>query len=117
MTYDNNHLKEIKEKNTRKLIEIFGGKKSQLMTGCKYYANYDNEEVTIKYTGSNHSNILVLKYNVGLDLIDMTFKKLWNNKFTTIEEIKDLYADQIREIFTDKTKLILTMPRILGIND
>ena len=106
------------------ILSQLGGKRFILFTGCKDFYSSENNTVltmTIPRNGSK-ANLLEVKYNYGTDSYDMKFYKRtaprysqknfiagkdpWiPEKITIVKEFKEIYCDQLQELFTEVTSL------------
>ena len=66
----------------------------------------DDDSVVFKFSGSRKFNYCRIVYNYGMDLYEMQFIKVWNNK-SKEEVLENVYCDMLVEIFENKTKLFL----------
>lgn len=80
-----------------------GANRFRAMTGAKPYA-IDNG-LGIRFPKARKSiNYVKITLN-SKDLYDMKFIRLWGRKVVTVEEVNDVYADQLQSIFTRVTGL------------
>ena len=88
--------------------EQLGGARFALMTGAKHFT-HDKEGTLSFKIGRNPKgiNMVRIKYNRGKDLYDMEFGKFSpkNLTYKIKKEHKDVYADQMSDIFEKETEL------------
>ena len=102
------------------ILEQLGGRKFVVMTGSSQFIAFDNG-LTMKLTKNiSKANRMTVTLN-EMDLYDIKFEKVvaprMNKKdytFSTgstkmIAEFKDVYADQLRDIFTETTGMYCTL--------
>lgn len=102
-----------KMKDKSKAIEILrqlGGSSFVSMTGAKNFG-YEGASLSFKIPSSKY-NYVKITLN-SKDLYDVHFQRIMNKKFVPLvlreETIKDLYCDQLTDIFTDKTGLEVSL--------
>jgi hypothetical protein len=84
------------------LLKQLGGNKFMVMTGSKVF-DYGSNMLTLKLpTNKSKANYLDIVYHPGKDLYTMTFRRVFNRGLDSkrLVEYDDLYADQLREVFT-----------------
>lgn len=82
------------------------GKSVGLMTGSNLVRNGENELIINGMKASKKFKAVRVVYNPGADLFDMVFVAKRSLKE---ERIEDLYVDQLREVFEQKTGLYATL--------
>jgi len=92
-----------------------GGRLFGVMTGAKNLVSTDNS-LRFSLPGSitkNRLNKIVITLN-GRDLYDITTYKIWGTKVTELETIEDVYAEQLRNVFSDMTGLAVSLGTMRG---
>lgn len=89
------------------ILQQLGGNKFIAMTGACCYADGENTLV-VKFKGSRIANIMYITLN-SLDLYDVKIAKYRNLDVKTIAEISNAYADMLKTIFTQHTKLYTSL--------
>lgn len=83
------------------ILQQLGGFRFAAMTGAKNFIG-DKDSLLFKI-GRNTAKVALVKIRLnGKDLYDMMFYK---SSGDLIDEVKDLYAEDLERVFTDKTKL------------
>jgi len=100
---------ETNKETIKVMVQSLGGNQILAMTGGSFMANYEDCLLYFKYKGSKHSNCLTIAYNAGLDLFNLKFRKIWGMAIKEIEEINGVYADQVKSIFENTTKLFTSL--------
>lgn len=109
------------------LIQL-GGRKFIACTGCSNFHSSGDQDFLVMNIPRNGSkaNRLEVRYNHGSDSYDMRFyrhrnasysykrylagKDAWTDaKDTEVKSFKEVYADQLRELFTEVTGMIVPM--------
>lgn len=107
------------KQEANEILRHLGGNRFSLMTGAKNFGFSETIEgnTCLEFSiGKNHKSInqvsIVLN---GLDLYDLKFiKRRWITKkaeyeFKTISENKNIYCDQLKEIFESSTGLYTSL--------
>jgi len=92
-----------------------GGRLFGVMTGAKNLVSTDNS-LRFSLPGSitkNRLNKVVITLN-GRDLYDITTYKIWGTKVTELETIEDVYAEQLRNVFSAMTGLETSLGTMRG---
>jgi len=96
------------------ILEQLGGNKFIVMTGAKNLAFEGASEkqrgaLSFKI-GRNASsvNYVVIRLN-GLDLYDMEFIRIRKMTLTKVKEFKNIYCDQLQELFTEVTGMYTSL--------
>ena len=92
--------------------QLGGIRRLTLMTGAKNFAFHakDNGDVAASFrigrnaAGINHVEITLN----GLDLYDVTFRRIHGTKVTVKSEVSSIYNDQLRAAFEDATGMFLS---------
>ena len=116
--------KEERQENARTIINQLGGKRFSFMVGVKTYI-LEDMGVSFKFMkNASKSRLCKIEIDVQRDLYNVSFIKesrkldpefkamgikIYNSTFTTEKEIKGLYFDQLREIFSSHTGLALSL--------
>lgn len=82
------------------------GKAVGVMTGSRLVRSNDNTLHIIGLKASRKYREVVVKYDEGKDLFDMSFFAKRTNKETKLE---GLFFDQLREVFESKTGLYASL--------
>lgn len=109
------------------LVQL-GGRKFIAFTGCSNFHSCGSNDFLVMNIPRNKSkaNRLEIKYNHNSDTYDMRFyrhrnasysqkrylsgKDPWiDAKDTDVKSFKEVYADQLRELFTEVTGMIIPM--------
>jgi hypothetical protein len=91
------------------ILQQLGGNRFVAMTGANSFC-YDTDNTLIfKFRGSKKFNGCRITLN-GLDLYDMRFVKIGRAPTfkKVVEDVENVYCDQLQSIFTDKTGLYTT---------
>lgn len=85
------------------ILSQLGNNKFIVMTGAKNMAHGD-DYLSFKI-GKNAGGVTHVKIRLdqGKDAYDMTFYKLRGSDLKTVKEYKGVYADQLKELFTEVT--------------
>lgn len=110
------------------MIEQFGGNRSMAMIGgspSSYGTNKGNQNIPCGNDGDVYVDIrfkaksakvngkvpnhLRIVYNVSQDMYTMVFFRVHGMNVTVLAEWSSVFADSLREIFEDHTKLALSL--------
>ena len=87
------------------LIDQLGGNRFIAMTGAKEFV-YDEKKSSLRFRigrgAKNKANIVTIRLN-DMDLYDIEFHYLRGINCRLISEHSDIYAEQLREMFTKET--------------
>ena len=101
------------------ILQQMGGNKFLVMTGCKDLV-WDEKNSTLRMSiprNGSKANRLWVTYNWGSDSYTMRFFRYtaprlnsktyeWSEeKITEVAEFKEIYFDQLQELFTEVTKM------------
>lgn len=91
----------------RTILEQLGGNKFIVMTGAKQFTAYDRALSFKIGRNSKSINHITVRLN-GSDLYDVEFRRTRNSRKSgyqskIVAEHKDIYFDQLQEIFTQET--------------
>ena len=101
------------------ILQQMGGNKFLVMTGCKDLV-WDEKNSTLRMSiprNGSKANRLWVTYNWGSDSYTMRFFRYtaprlnsktyeWSKeKITEVAEFKEIYFDQLQELFTEVTKM------------
>lgn len=95
------------EKNqeiAKTILQQLGGNKFLVMTGSKNLVSIDNGlqmHLTRNLIGAKYLRIVLN----GLDLYDIEFSKLKKDEVVILKRFENIYADQLKQIFTETTGL------------
>lgn len=84
------------------ILRQLGGGRFIMMTGATCYA--DTNALVVKFKGSKKANYLRIELTPS-DLYHMKFLKVWGTKSKEVAEYDRVYADMLRDIFTEVTGL------------
>lgn len=110
------------------MIEQFGGNRSMAMIGGSpsiYGTNKGNQNVpcgndgdvyvdirfkakSAKVNGKSPNGIRIV-YNVSQDMYTMVFFRVHGTNVSVLDELSSVFADNLKEIFEDYTKLALSL--------
>lgn len=90
------------------ILEQLGGRKFTVMTGAKNFVGSENA-LSFRLPGGGGFtkrgiNAVRIALNGG-DTYDVTFSRVRAGKVTVLTTLEDIYADQLREVFTRETGL------------
>lgn len=92
----------------RTILEQLGGTTFVAMTGARNFSSLDNALLfTLPGTGGftkNGINRVAILLN-GSDLYDLTFSRVRGSNVTKVDERNDIYAEDLRRVFTEVTGL------------
>jgi hypothetical protein len=88
------------------ILKQLGGSKFIAMTGATCYS--DGNTLVSKFKGSKIANIMYVTLN-SLDLYDVKICKYRALEVKTIVEIENVYADMLKSIFENTTKLRISL--------
>ena len=101
------------------ILQQMGGNKFLVMTGCKDLV-WDDKNSTLRMSiprNGSKANRLWVTYNWGSDTYTVRFFRYtaprlnsktyeWSDeKITEVAEFKEIYFDQLQELFTEVTKM------------
>ena len=89
------------------LQQLGGANKLKAMLGVKNFIAEKNG-LSFQFKGSKNANHILITLN-GKDLYDVEFKKIRGMDFKTVGEFNDVYADQLKSVIEDFTKLRLSL--------
>ena len=98
--------KEERQGIANTIVRQIGGRRFMAMTGVKKFIMNSQGGIEFKI-GRNKSkaNHVMINYNFGKDLYDVSFGKIRAGKYTTLETIEEVYCDMLEDIFEDFTGL------------
>lgn len=95
------------------MLHQLGGHKFFVMTGSKpQYKKIQciDPLIALKLKRNiSKANYLLISYIVSADLYTMEFIRMTENKRDVIAEFTSVYGDQLQDIFTSKTGLIINL--------
>ena len=91
------------------VFKQFGGRgKLKAMIGAKHFLRSETEHyASFKFSGSKKMNYL--KITLEDDLYNLEFGKIRKLSYDVIESIEGVYAKDFQRIFTNTTRLYLTI--------
>lgn len=97
------------------ILAQLGGREFQMMTGAKDLVGDDKSLAMRLPRNSTKANKLRITLN-GNDCYDLEFFRIRKFEATTIKSIENVYAEDLRKIFTQETGYDTHLPRIVGVN-
>lgn len=92
----------------RQAYQALGGvNRLQAMVGIKY-PTYGKNFIQFKFSGSQKANTLKMILN-DRDLYDMEFYKIRGTNFKKVKEFNNVYASDVKNVFSDYTGLYLNI--------
>jgi hypothetical protein len=96
----------------RTILEQLGGRKFTVMTGAKNFVGSDTS-LSFRLPGGGGFckggiNAVRITLN-GRDTYDLEFSRIRGTKVTVVDAADDIYADQLRGIFTRATGLAVSL--------
>ena len=79
------------------------------MIGATNVAHEGENKLSFRFKMSKFANHLVIEYLPGLDLYKMVFGKIRGVDYKVVETFDQVYCDQLREIFQNRTGLYLSI--------
>lgn len=94
------------------ILNQLGARRFQVMTGAKNFIGETNA-LSFKLPGGggfckDGINFVKITLNAG-DTYDILFLRTRGTAIKTVADLKDIYADQLRDVFTDKTGLAVSL--------
>jgi hypothetical protein len=88
------------------ILEQLGGGKFRVMTGAKHFVEDGDKLIFMlpSHFAKNGINKVVVRL-MPSDTYEMEFWKIRGTQFKLISQVKDIYNDQLQEIFTKHTGL------------
>jgi hypothetical protein len=91
------------------ILDQLGGNRFVIMSGAKNLgAGTDYLSFGLGRNAGKVSHVIV-KYVYGKDLYEMTFLSIRGTKTKTIASFEDVYSENLQEIFTEVTGLLITL--------
>ena len=87
--------------------QLGGTRRLSAMIGAKNFTGDDNS-LKFSFKGSKKANLLKVTLNSS-DLYDMTFCKVRKFDFEDIREVKDVFCEDMKQIFERMTGLYLSL--------
>jgi len=120
--YDDNPRRRSSTRNpapqvAQEIMRQLGGNAFVKMTGARHIFGGENN-LSFKLPSNfakNGINYVAIQLT-GRDDYDISFKKIRGMKVTDIADVTGIYADQLREVISEKTGLALEMPRVFSRN-
>lgn len=91
----------------QQILNQLGGNKFKAMTGATCYSDtkvFTNDTLVVKFKGSRVANIMYVTLTEN-DTYTLSICKYRNLEVKPVKELDMVYADQLRTIFEDVTKL------------
>jgi hypothetical protein len=95
---------------SKTILEQLGGSRFVVMTGAKTFTG-DTNALSFRLPGTmciKGINYVKITLNAE-DTYDILFLKLRGANFSTIADRKNIYAEQLRDVFTKETGLMLSL--------
>jgi len=86
------------------ILAQLGGNKFVVMTGASCYSDDNGNTLVAKFKGSPVANILYVTLN-SMDTYDVKICKFRGTNIKTIKEVNGAYAEMLKPIFEQTTKL------------
>ena len=97
---------------TKTIIQQLGGtNRLKVMIGAYNFVGSSKEDFLtfrFKAKAKNGANYIKIKLT-SMDLYDIEFGKIYADKYTIIKKEEGLYADMLKRIIEDETKLRLSL--------
>lgn len=90
------------------ILSQLGGKKFIAMTGATCYSDNNGNTLIAKFKGSKVANILYVTLNDN-DLYDVKICKFKGLDVKTVKEEANVYADMLKPMFENTTKLATSL--------
>lgn len=100
------------------IIEQLGGHRAlSIMVGAKTYLSHTEGRgaVSFRFKGSRKVNYVKITLT-PMDTYTLQFGRVSKRGYTVIETVEDIYNDNLRDVFSRVTGLILSVPLIKGLN-
>lgn len=111
--------KDAGQRIARIIVDQMGGAAAlAIMLGAKDFASHSDEglgALSFKFKGSRKANYIKIIL-AGNDTYTLRFGKIKSHDYEVVEFIKDVYNDQLGDVFRRVTGLETIVPRIVGIN-
>ena len=92
----------------QEILKQLGSGKFVAMTRAKNLCSLDEQEGGLSFKLPKFSGVKINYVKIvlnGTDLYDVTFGRIHGMKYTVISTHKDIYFDQLQELFTKETGL------------
>lgn len=100
------------------LAQLGGSRALTLMLGAKHFSSHNDEgrgALSFKFKGSRKVNYVKIILTV-MDTYTVRFGKIGKFDYDIVEQLEDIYCDNLAESFRRVTGLETRVPRIVGIN-
>lgn len=94
------------------IYKKLGGNKFGVMTGAKNLIAYNDNDGGMSFKLPKFAGVKVNYVKImlnGSDLYNVTFSRIYANKLTVISEFKDIYNDELRNLFESETGLATSL--------
>lgn len=88
--------------------QLGGSRKLEAMIGAKYLIGSENALQFRFMQSKDGINSVKIKYN-SMDTYDLEFFKIWGTKVTSKVKKAGIYGDQLKEVFSNVTGLVLSL--------
>jgi hypothetical protein len=96
------------QKETAKtILQQLGGKQFIIMTGAKLLTAIE-QGIAFRIPLSKGINSIKIELN-PLDLYNVSFGKIQKNEYKEVKAIKDIYCDQLQDLFEETTGLFTSL--------
>lgn len=93
---------------TTEILNQLGGNKFIAMTAATCYSDNNGQTLVAKFKGSKIANIMYVTLN-SMDTYDVKICKFRGMEIKTIKEVNGAYADMLKPIFEQTTKLYTSL--------
>lgn len=90
------------------ILSQLGGRRFTTMTGANSLTAINEQCGGLSFRLPRMNGVKVNYVKIvlnGLDLYEVTFGRIYNNKFSVISEHKDVYCDELENLFEKQTGL------------
>jgi hypothetical protein len=101
-------LKQIIMTTASQILKQLGGNKFIAMTEASCFADNNGQTLVAKFKGSKIANIMYVTLN-SMDTYDIKICKFRGTEIKTINEFSGAYAEMLKPIFEQTTKLYISL--------
>jgi hypothetical protein len=96
---------------TKQMLELFGRFRT---CGLKHIVQDGEYKTNFHFRGGMNKRISIVSFCLnGKDLYDMEFGKIYRHEYRRVDSVRDLYVDQLVEVFEDRTGYVARMPVVI----
>lgn len=96
--------------NAEYIAKVLGGAgRIRLMTGCNVYSMPEDKGLLLKGLKRSKFQSVVITYNAGADLFNITFIKVRAGVIKDEQLVADVYVDQLKSTIESYTGLYLSL--------